>query len=85
MTFSNCSFTLITNQIANSVNNLRLLPRVSLFQTSNNTSEKLHSIYFPYLKNWSVFNGLGGDVDRIFSSENGDTILDAVISLYKFI
>ena len=33
MTFNNCSFSLITHKIVNSVNNLRLLPRVNLFQT----------------------------------------------------
>ena len=85
LNFSNCSFSLITSKILNSSDNLRLLPQINLFQTASNSAEKLYSIYYPYLKNWSAFNGLGGDVDRIFSSENGDTILDSIISVYKLL
>jgi len=62
LNFDNCSFSLITSKLATSPDNLRLLPRVNLFQTAANTAEKLHSIYYPYLKNWSAFNGLGGDL-----------------------
>ena len=60
-----------------------MLPHFEIFQTASNSSEKLHSIYYPYLKNWAAFNGLSGDVERIFGSEAGDTLLDAILSIYK--
>jgi hypothetical protein len=62
VTFTNCSFSLIANSLQNSVSNLRLLPKMTLFQTEANSADKLHSVYAPYLKNWAVFNGLSGDV-----------------------
>ncbi len=81
--YSNCSFNLIVTKLATNLDHLRLLSKTTLFQTNNNILEKLHSIFSPYLKNWSAFNGLSGDVERIFNSENGDTLLDASISIYK--
>ena len=83
LTLTDCSFSLIARQIATTPEHLRLLPHLALFQTSSNSLEKLHSIYYPYLKNWSAFNGMSGDIERIFSSEAGDNILDAVLSVYK--
>jgi len=68
MAISDASFCLIAKSIATHTQQLRLLPHFSLFQTASNSLEKLHSIYYPYLKNWAAFNGLSGDVERIFGS-----------------
>lgn len=83
MSISDSSFCLIAKSIAYNTKQLRLYPRLNVFQTANNTQQKLHSIYYPYLKNWAAFNGLSGDVERIFGSEAGDTLLDAILSIYK--
>jgi hypothetical protein len=37
ITFTNCSFSLIANQIANTTDHLRLLPQIALFQTTSNS------------------------------------------------
>jgi hypothetical protein len=60
------------------------MPRISIVQTKNNSNEKLHSIYSSYLKNWAKSNGLFGEAERIFCSENGDGLLDATFSIYKY-
>jgi hypothetical protein len=60
--FTNCSFNLIVSKICNETDCLRLLPQLGVFQTSQNTYEKLYAIYSPYLKNWAAFNGLNGEV-----------------------
>lgn len=83
MRFSNCCFNLIVSKFINNTDNLRLLSKMTLFQTSSAMADKLQAIFSPYLKNWSAFNGLSGDVERIFNSENGDTLLDATLSVYK--
>jgi hypothetical protein len=68
MRFSNSCFNLIANKFSTNTDNLRLLAKMTLFQTSSAMTEKLHAIYSPYLKNWSAFNGLSGEVERIFTS-----------------
>lgn len=83
--FANCNFTLIASKISNEPDCLRLLPQLSVFQTSSNSYEKLHSIFHPYLKNWAAFNGLNGEVEKIFSSDNGDTLLDGILSIYRLL
>ena len=67
MKLSNCCFSLIASKLVSSPDNLGLLSKMALFQTSNSI-DKLHSIFSPYLKNWSAFNGLSGEVERIFNS-----------------
>lgn len=61
MKLSNCCFSLIASKVASTPDNLRLISKMTLFQTSNSI-DKLHSIFSPYLKNWSAFNGLSGEV-----------------------
>jgi hypothetical protein len=60
--FSNNRFHLIASRLAATPDNLRLLPKTAIFQTASTVADKLHAIYSPYLKNWSAFNGLGGEV-----------------------
>lgn len=81
--FSNNRFHLIASRLAPTPTNLRLIAKTAIFQTASTVTEKLHAIYSPYLKNWAAFNGLGGEVERIFSSENGDNLLDATLAVYK--
>lgn len=83
--FTNCNFALIISKMSNDPDFTRLLPRLSVFQTSSNSYEKLHSIFHPYLKNWAAFNGLNGEVERIFSSDSGDTLLDGILSIYRLL
>jgi hypothetical protein len=66
--FSNCCFNLIVNKFIANPENLRLVSNMTLYQTNNNIIDKLHAIYSPYLKNWSAFSGLSGEVERIFNS-----------------
>lgn len=66
--FRNCSFNMLASKVTLNSDNIRLLSKTTLFQTSNNMVDKLHSIYSPYLKSWCAFNGLSGDVERIFNS-----------------
>ena len=66
--FRNCSFNMLASKVTLNSDNIRLLSKTTLFQTSNNMLDKLHSIYSPYLKSWCAFNGLSGDVERIFNS-----------------
>ena len=53
------------------------------FQITNNTAEKITSIFSPYLKAWSKASNLIPEVERIFDSPNDDTILDATIKVME--
>lgn len=62
MKFNNYSFNLLSNKLTVNIDNQRLLSKMSILQSNANMIDKLYSIYAPYLKNWSAFNGLSGDV-----------------------
>lgn len=53
------------------------------FQTSENTAEKISSIFSPYLKAWGKASNLAPEVERIFDSPNNDTLLDATIKVME--
>jgi hypothetical protein len=53
------------------------------FQTSNNTADKITSIFSPYLKAWSKASNLLPEIERIFDSSNNDTLLDATIKVME--
>lgn len=71
--FSACDMCLISNTIPNDncdvVN--RFLSRVSIYQTDNNSNEKILSIFVPMIKEWAFSNGISengtADLARIFN------------------
>lgn len=82
ITEDNNNISILTNAIDSSESVVRLSSKLIFFQTVRNSIEKLSSIFLPYLKAWSKANSLTGEIDRIFSSHNGDTLLDATLKIF---
>ena len=80
----NYNLVMLGRKIALNGQTTRLLPGLNVFQTTPNSMEKLWDIYEPYLKNWAIFNGMTGDIEKIFAGECSETILDATLGVYRF-
>jgi hypothetical protein len=77
------SISVISNRVEDDEQVIRFASKVMFYQTTTNTPEKIGSIFQPFLKAWARSCNLQDDVSRIFSSTNGDSLLDATISVYN--
>lgn len=80
---ANIRMVFVANRVVADPEVSRLLPRLAVLQSHSHEEEQMQAIFEAYLKSWSSFNSIPAEVDRLFTSTNGDALIDATLSIYR--